>query len=58
MERRYDDAGEVRDVRKTYAKDTELGRRRTDLADAPEIEIDLDQAMIEREPITVILSKM
>jgi topoisomerase-4 subunit A len=50
-------AGEVRDVRKTYAKDTELGRRRTDFADAPEIEIDLDQAMIEREPITVILSE-
>jgi topoisomerase-4 subunit A len=50
-------AGEVRDVRKTYAKETELGRRRTDLADAPEIEIDLDQAMIEREPITVILSE-
>jgi topoisomerase-4 subunit A len=50
-------SGEVRDVRKTYAKDTELGRRRTDFADAPEIEIDLDQAMIEREPITVILSE-
>ena len=50
-------AGEVRDVRKSYAKDTELGRRRTDFADAPEIEIDLDQAMIEREPITVILSE-
>ena len=50
-------AGEVRDVRKSYAKDTELGRRRTDFADAPEIEIDLEQAMIEREPITVILSE-
>ena len=50
-------AGEVREVRKTYAKETELGRRRTDFADAPEIEIDLDQAMIEREPITVILSE-
>jgi len=49
-------AGEVRDVRKVYSKDTELGARRTVLSDAPEIEIDLEQAMIEREPITVILS--
>jgi len=48
---------EIRDVRKAYAKSTELGRRRTDFADAPEIDIDLDVAMIEREPITVILSQ-
>lgn len=47
---------EVREVRETYSKKTELGARRTDLADAPEIEIDLEQAMIEREPITIILS--
>ena len=48
--------GEVRDVRETYSKKTELGARRTELSDAPEIEIDLEQAMIEREPITIILS--
>jgi topoisomerase-4 subunit A len=50
-------AGEVKETRESYAKSTELGRRRTQFADAPEIEIDLDQAMIEREPITVILSE-
>jgi topoisomerase-4 subunit A len=49
-------AGEVREVREKYSKKTELGARRTDLAEAPDIEIDLDQAMIEREPITIILS--
>ncbi len=49
-------AQEIRDVRETYSKQTEAGRRRTEFADAPDIEVDLDQAMIEREPITIILS--
>ena len=49
-------AAEIRDVRETYSKKTDLGRRRTQFAEAPEIEVDLDQAMIEKEPITVLLS--
>ena len=48
---------EVKATREAYSKKTELGRRRSTLADAPAIEVDLDQAMIEREPITVILSE-
>jgi len=47
---------EIREVRKTYSKDTELGARRTQFSEAPEIETDLEQAMIEREPVTIILS--
>jgi topoisomerase-4 subunit A len=47
---------EVRATRETYSKKTDLGRRRTSFADAPEIEVDLDQAMIEKEPVTIILS--
>ena len=35
----------------------EFGRRRTWIAEAPTIEVDLEQAMIEKEPITVILSE-
>ena len=50
-------ATEIRETRERYGKKTELGRRRTTFADAPEIEVDLDQAMIEKEPITVILSE-
>ena len=50
-------AHEIKVVRETYSKKTELGRRRTDFAEAPEIEVDLEQAMIEKEPITVILSE-
>jgi topoisomerase-4 subunit A len=48
---------EIRETRERYGKKTDLGRRRTSFADAPEIEIDLEQAMIEKEPITVILSE-
>jgi topoisomerase-4 subunit A len=47
---------EVRATRERYAKKTELGRRRTSFADAPEITVDLDAALVEKEPITVVLS--
>ncbi len=50
-------ADEVKATREAYSKKTELGRRRSSFADAPVIEIDLEQAMIEKEPITVILSE-
>jgi topoisomerase IV subunit A len=47
---------EVRATRERYSKKTELGRRRTSFADAPEVDIDLEAALVEKEPITVILS--
>jgi topoisomerase-4 subunit A len=50
-------ADEVKSTRERYAKTTELGARRTSFAEAPAITIDLDQAMIEKEPITVVLSE-
>ncbi len=50
-------AEEVKATRERYSKNTELGARRTSFADAPEIEVDIDQAMIEKEPITVVLSE-
>ncbi|MAC57364.1 MAG: DNA topoisomerase IV subunit A [Novosphingobium sp.] len=44
-------------LRKDYAETTELGRRRTTIAQAkPTVEFSMD-AMIEKEPITVILSQ-
>ena len=49
-------AGEIREVKEKFSKKTELGRRRTDFADAPEIDVDLEQAMIEKEPVTVVCS--
>ncbi len=50
-------AGQIREVRETWSKKTAVGKRRTDFADAPTIEIDLEQAMIDKEPVTVILSE-
>jgi len=50
-------AEQVKATREAYAKKTELGRRRSTFAEAPVIEVDLEQAMIEKEPITVILSE-
>ncbi|MDH3581753.1 MAG: DNA topoisomerase IV subunit A, partial [Hyphomicrobiales bacterium] len=47
---------EIREIRKVVGPDTELGRRRTGFASAPEVEVDLAEAMIEKEPVTVVLS--
>ena len=48
---------EVKATRERYSKKTALGRRRSSFADAPEVEIDLAAALVEKEPITVILSE-
>lgn len=48
---------EVKSTRERYSKKTELGRRRSSFADAPEIAVDLDEVLAEKEPITVILSE-
>ena len=50
-------ADEVRETKKKFGGKTELGRRRTELADAPaEIEHTIED-FVEREPVTVILSE-
>jgi topoisomerase-4 subunit A len=47
---------DIKTLRETFSKKTPLGRRRTDFAEAPEIDGDFDAAMIEKEPVTVICS--
>ncbi|MGH6922740.1 MAG: DNA topoisomerase IV subunit A [Propylenella sp.] len=50
-------AYEIEEVKKTFGPKTELGRRRTRFEDAPEIDVEeMQEAMIEREPVTVVLS--
>ena len=51
-------AWEIGEVKKKFAKATEIGRRRTQFADAPEADDEaIQQAMIEKEPITVVISE-
>jgi topoisomerase-4 subunit A len=51
---------EIVEVKKTFGKDTALGARRTSFADAPAADLAdaVEEALIAREPITVVLSKM
>jgi len=51
-------AEELRTVRKTFGKDHARGARLTTFAEASEAEEVPIEAMIEREPITVVCSKM
>jgi topoisomerase IV subunit A len=48
---------DIKVVKETYSKKTKLGARRTDFAEAPVIDVDLDQAMIEKEPVTIVCSE-
>ncbi|OOY24591.1 DNA topoisomerase IV subunit A [Thioclava sediminum] len=50
--------GELKDIDKKFGRNAEGGARRTGFAEAGEVEEVPIEAMIEREPITVILSKM
>jgi topoisomerase IV subunit A len=51
-------AVEIRDVKKKFGPDTKLGRRRTAFEAAPEVVVaDLAEAMIEREPLTILVSQ-
>ncbi|WP_112322430.1 DNA topoisomerase IV subunit A [Oceanibium sediminis] len=49
---------QLREIRKLFGKGTPEGRRRTQIEEAPEVEEVPLEAMIEREPITVVCSKM
>jgi topoisomerase-4 subunit A len=48
---------ELKNVRKIFDSKSHLGRRRTDITDAPAIEdIDLD-ILVEKEPVTIVISE-
>ncbi|MEO0693054.1 MAG: DNA gyrase subunit A, partial [Pseudomonadota bacterium] len=51
-------ADQLRDVKKQFGKDYEGGARRTAFAEAGEVEDVPLEAMIDREPITVVCSRM
>jgi topoisomerase-4 subunit A len=51
-------AWDIGEVKKKFAKATPIGRRRTDFADAPSTDLEaIEQALIEKEPVTVVVSE-
>jgi topoisomerase-4 subunit A len=49
---------DIAEVKKNFGKDTKLGARRTKFGIAPEHDLDaIQEAMIEKEPVTVVLSQ-
>ena len=51
-------AAQIKEVRAAFGPKTALGKRRTDFAEAPEHDdAAIEAAMVEREPITVVVSE-
>ncbi|HLH95388.1 MAG TPA: DNA topoisomerase IV subunit A [Xanthobacteraceae bacterium] len=51
-------AGEVRAIREKFGPKTLLGKRRTTFSEAPEHDLAaIEEALVEREPITVVVSE-
>jgi topoisomerase IV subunit A len=51
-------AAQIKEVREAFGPKTPLGKRRTDFAEAPEHdEAAIEEAMVIREPITVVVSE-
>ena len=48
---------EIKGIKEKFSKKTPLGRRRTDFAEAPDVEADLEEMLTEKEPITVVCSE-
>jgi topoisomerase IV subunit A len=50
-------ADEFKDIKKRFGQKTKLGARRTFFQEAPEFEINVLEAMIEKEPLTILCSE-
>jgi topoisomerase-4 subunit A len=50
-------AGEIRKVRDTFGPKTPLGKRRTSFGEARDVEQELAEVLVEREPVTVVVSE-
>jgi topoisomerase-4 subunit A len=51
-------AYQIKDTKKKYGPDTKIGRRRTTFEAAPDVVIaDLNEALLEREPVTIVVSQ-
>jgi topoisomerase-4 subunit A len=50
-------AGEIRKVRETFGPKTELGKRRTTFGEVQDVEQELAEMLVEREPVTILVSE-
>ncbi|MCI0735456.1 MAG: DNA topoisomerase IV subunit A [Beijerinckiaceae bacterium] len=51
-------AAQIRELKKKFGPDTKIGRRRTSFGQVPDIaHADVTEAMIEREPVTIVVSE-
>jgi topoisomerase-4 subunit A len=50
-------AGEIKDTKKQFGKATPLGKRKTEFSALPQIDVNLDDVLIEKEPVTIVLSE-
>ncbi|MDA0781784.1 MAG: DNA topoisomerase IV subunit A [Rickettsiales bacterium] len=48
---------EIKEIKNKFGQSTELGKRRTDFADAPVGQVISIEAFIEKEPLTILCSK-
>jgi topoisomerase-4 subunit A len=49
---------QIKKVQEAFGPQTEVGRRKTGFAEAPDTDLaDIQEAMIEREPVTIVLSQ-
>jgi topoisomerase IV subunit A len=51
-------AYQINDTKKKYGPDTKIGKRRTSFEAAPDVIVaDLNEALVEREPVTIVVSQ-
>ncbi len=50
-------SAEIKDIKKRFGKSTPLGKRKTGAAELPLIDGSLEETMIEKEPVTIVLSE-
>jgi topoisomerase-4 subunit A len=48
---------EIKGIKEKFSKKTAIGKRRTDFAEAPDVEADLEEMMTEKEPVTIVCSE-
>ena len=50
-------AGEIREIKKQFGKSTPPGKRKTVTKELPQIDVSVEEALIEKEPVTIVLSE-